>query len=333
MNHPKPCKIHRNSASRLGWGAALLLLCLAWLFTGCSGEVYHPDGGELTLGGGDGASTGEVLEIPAEDPFEGAPHVLRAEFLQTGKSDAILIRADGVVILVDTGEAADSAAISTALAERGITVIHHMILTHFDNDHIGSAAEILQDLTVEAVYMPDYVRDSALYRRLTAALEGSAGTAVHRLTETMTLSIPNGELRIHPTRLYEAGLTLGSDDSHAAEENNYSLITELTFGERRLLLMGDAEQDRLVEFLEDAEGNLAYDLIKIPHHGSYDKALGDLLRGCGGLRYCVVHAASPSEVEAKLVTAMRSVGAAAYFTYNGTVSFATDGVNMVLNQG
>jgi hypothetical protein len=77
---------------------------------------------------------------------------------------------------------------------------------------------------------------------------------------------------------------------------------------------------------------IAYDVIKIPHHGGYDKALGDLLRANKGLRYCMVHAGNKALVEAPLITAMRASGAAAKFTYDGDIAFATDGVSMVLNQ-
>ncbi len=315
--------------------AALLFLCL----TGCSGEVYDPSAATLSLEEGDGllelpteASTGAVLEIPDSDPFANAPHILRADFLNTGKSDAILLRLDDTVILMDTGESDDYGKISGKLADCGITRIDYLILTHFDNDHIGSAAQILQDLTVGTVYMPDYVRDSVLYRRLMSTLELLPDTAMHRVTEEIRIDLTYGSLCLNPTKLYESGLTLGSDDGHTAEENNYSLITTVTFGEIDLLLMGDAEQDRLVEFMAASDGTRTYDLIKIPHHGGYDKALGDLLRVSTGLRYCVVHAGDESQVEASLITAMRSVGAAAYFTYGGDIRFATDGVSMVMEQ-
>ena len=320
-------------------GAVLLFLCLAGLIA-CSGEVYDPSAGTLYLEEGSGygepvtdAQTGSVLEIPSSaDPFAEAAHVLRAEFLNTGESDAILLRVDDAVILLDTGESDDYAAIRGRLDACGITRIDHLVISHFDNDHIGSAAQILQDFSVGAVYMPDYVRESVLYRRMMGTLEVLPGVTVHRVTEDMTVDLPNGHMKLTPTKLYEAGLVLGSDDSHVAEENNFSLITTVKFGEINLLLLGDAEQDRLLEFMATLGGACAYDLIKIPHHGGYDKALGDLLRMNSGLRYCMVHAGSASRVEANLVTAIRSAGAAAYFTYNGTVSFATDGVSMVVEQ-
>ena len=125
---------------------------------------------------------------------------------------------------------------------------------------------------------------------------------------------------------------MGSDDSHSLEENNYSLMTSVYFGDVAMLLTGDAEQDRLTEFMETVDGEMSYEVIKIPHHGGYDKALSNLLRGNTGLRYCMVHVGEESMAEASLITAIRASGAAAKFTCNGDISFATDGESMIVNQ-
>ena len=246
--------------------------------------------------------------------------------------DASYGRATKTVILMDTGEADDYPAISRKLTEYGITTIDYLIISHYDNDHIGTVSKILQSYTVKNLYMPDYVRNSNLYSRMMSTLEVMPDVAVHRPTEDVRIELPYGSLWINPTGLYAPGVTLGSDDAHALEENNYSLITSVYFGEVSLLLAGDAEQDRITEFMETAGVELSYDVIKIPHHGGYDKALGNLLRENSGLRYCMVHAGSKGLVEASLVTAMRTSGAAAKFTYDGDIAFATDGTSMTVNQ-
>ena len=324
--------------------AVLLSLCLL-SFAACSDQVYDPTRDTLILDEGTGKvtgngnlelptepPTGSVIEIPNADPFENSPHVLRADFLNTGNSDAILIRMDDTVILMDTGEADDYPAISRKLTEYGITAIDYLIISHYDNDHIGTMSQILQHYAVKNVYMPDYVRDSSLYRRMMTALDATQGVMVHRPTEDVHIDLPYGRLWINPTKLYEPGATLGSDEAHALEENNYSLTTSIYFGDISLLLAGDAEQDRITEFMEIKNVDLSYDVIKIPHHGGYDKALGNLLRENTGLRYCVVHAGDESLVEASLVTAMRTSGAAAKFTYDGDIAFATDGTSMIIDQ-
>ena len=318
---------------------ALLLTC----FAACSGEIYDPSHGSLSLNEGEGNGNGN-LELPTEpptgssivitpdDPFANATHLLRADFLNTGSSDVILIRMDDTVILVDTGETDDYLKISGRLNELGITTIDYLIISHFDNDHIGTMSRVLQNYTVKQVYMPEYVRDSSLYRRMMSTLEVMPQVTVHRLTEDVRIELSYGSLWINPTGLYEAGATLGSDDDNDhQEENNYSLVTSVYFGNVSLLLAGDAEQERLTEFM-GMGGELAYDVIKIPHHGGYDKALAELLRTNKGLRYCMVHAGSESLVDSSLVTAMRTSGAAAKFTYNGDIAFVTDGTAMTVTQ-
>ena len=312
--------------------AVMVWAVMMWIGLGClaacSEQVYIPSSGNTD----EVTTAGPVWEIPSGNPFENAPHVLYADFLNTGDSDAILLRADDTVILVDTGESDDYPAISRRLNELGISEINYLILTHFDNDHIGTVSQILQAYTVEHVYMPAYVRESVLYRRMMNTLETVSRTILHRVTDEVRIELPYGSMWINPTRLYAPEETLGSDDSHSLEENNYSLITSINFGERSLLLMGDAEQDRILEFMEVAGKDAVYDVIKIPHHGGYDKALSDLLRQSVGLRYCMIHVGEASHAKDKLMTAVRSVGAAAYLTCNGDIRFSTDGVSMLVEQ-
>ena len=323
--HPKGEPRRRYGAAAWLMAAALVFLCLS----GCSGKVYDPGGGTLTLAP---AASSTDAETGIRDLFADSELTLRGEFLNTGKSDAILFLVGEEVILVDTGDEDDFDTIRGQLATRGITAIDHLILTHFDNDHIGSAAQILQNFRVDRVYMPDYVRDSARYRRLMAALEASTHTEACRVTEEMVIELSGGEMRIQPTALYESGLILGDDDSHPYEENDLSLITEISFGQVNFLLMGDAEQARIEEFLAGKGETLSYDLIKIPHHGGYDKAVKALLNRCEGLAYCVVHVAEATDVERKLISAMKDSGAEIFYTYDGCGTIVSDGERMAFIQ-
>ena len=331
-------------------GAVCLLLGIALLSlwaTGCSGEMYRPGEESLTLPPqesepptGERFELGEDVTDGSSDPYKDSPHVLRADFLETGESDAILLQVDGTVILVDTGETDDYGTISRCLHQYGISEIDYLILTHFDKDHIGSAAAILQNFGVKTVYLPDYVRDSSLYHRMMGVLELLPDTKIQRVTQELTVDLtssgdqdaPEGRMVIYPTALYEGGVTLGEDEENPIEENNFSLVISISFGQRSLLLMGDAEKDRIREVTEVFGGEPRYDLVKIPHHGDYNKALREFLLPCKGLSYCVVHTSAPTEVEASLTALIQEVGAEAYFTYDGCVRFATDGESMALMQ-
>ncbi len=327
----------------------LLPLCLS----ACSDQVLHEGNGTYVIidgtgviAGGTGAvglqtesTTGGSISIqPTGDPYENAEHVLRADFLSVGDADCTLLRVDDTVILVDAGETNDYNTITEKLGEHGITTIDHFIITHYDNDHIGSAARVLENYDVTTVYMPAYIRDSRLYRDLDdvlGILSAEGKVDVRRLTEDVRIDLGYGSLWINPTALYKPELTLGSDESHALQENNYSLITSVYFGEINLLLTGDAEGERMAEFAallpDDAP---KYDILKIPHHGGYDKELGDFLREAKGeLRYSIVSVGSTELVEASLVTAMRSAGSAIYYTCDGHIAIATDGTTMTVARG
>ncbi len=89
-----------------------LLLCLALFLAGCGG----------------GKERGVSLKLT---------------FLDTGKSDCIVIEAGESVVLNDTADADDVAAICAYLDERGTTWIEYLILSHFDKDHIGGAAGVV----------------------------------------------------------------------------------------------------------------------------------------------------------------------------------------------
>ena len=330
----------------------LALLMLGSLLVGCSGEYLNPDGTVGTHGNGgdhtealtDAESVGSgnisletetqaggSLVIGTQTPeemFKDAPHVMCAEFLKTGESDSILIRMDDTVILVDTADSDDYGILKAKLTSYGITTIDHLIITHFDNDHIGAAAGIINDFAVKEIYAPDYIRDSGLYRSMMSAIEAKGeGTVFRRVTEDLEITLDYGRLWINPTHLYPSGEVLGHDTPDAAvEENNFSLITSVYFGEAAMLLLGDAEEARIAEFNQRfAEGGYpAYTLVKTPHHGGYDKNLGACLSAIRP-RYCVINTDNESKVEAGLVTSMRASGAAAYYTYGGDIAFYTDG--------
>lgn len=353
-NRRVPKREHRRS---LWLVAAPMLLIILLCLSACSDMVLNSDGsisypgqtlqlntvagspaesdpptteggGTLTLRPGETQAPSMTLQ-PSTDPNQS----LTIEFLSTGKSDCILIRMDGKCILVDTADRNDSDLIRSTLDGYGITHIDCLILTHYDNDHIGSAADVLEQYTVGEVYMPDYVRNSKLYRNTVAALteaEGK-GTTVHRLyAQDVELTIGTGSLWINATAMegYEPGQVLGADeDNDQNEENNFSLITALRYGDITVLLCGDAEEKRMAEYLPlaQARGITSCTLLKIPHHGgSADTGLLSAVRAWRP-RACVVCTDAEQNVSAAVITNMTHVGAGQYFTYKGTVCFTADG--------
>lgn len=260
-----------------------ILLCLAFVVAGCSGRQKE----------------------------EGA--LLTMTFLDTGKSDCIIIEAGESVVVNDAADADDAEAICAFLDERGKTRIAYLILSHFDKDHIGSAADLVSRYEVECVLMPDYEEDSEAYLALMQALK-ETDTAYERLKKDVSFSVEGVSFYVGAPR-----------ESVYENDNNYSLITCVTNEKTRFLLMGDAKKVRTGEFLESEAAKGRYDLIKMPHHGDYTKNL-ETLFATARPRYAVL-TADPERlrVEEETMSLLKAYGCEAYYTDEGPVTAVSDG--------
>lgn len=245
---------------------------------------------------------------------------LTMTFLDTGKSDCIVIEAGESIVVNDTADADDVETICAFLDERGTTRIAYLILSHFDKDHIGSAAELISRYEVGCVLMPDYEEDSEAYLALMGALQ-ETGTESRRLRSACTFSLEGAVFYVDAPR-----------ESVYENDNNYSLITCVTNGKNRFLLMGDAKKQRTGEFLSSAAAKERYDLIKMPHHGNYTKNLGTLFETAKP-RYAIL-TADPERlgVEEETVSLLETYGCATYYTDEGTVTAVSDGETVRVSQ-
>lgn len=317
---------------------AALCILLVCSICACSGEVLDQGGSGIGSGqlgtsapGQIGSTGGNAGSLNPGDAFENAEHLLSIRVLNTGKSDCILIELDDTVILMDTADADDYSEISDMLQSLGISRINHLILTHFDNDHIGSAAKIIEDFEVAEVYMPNYVRDSGLYRALIKALdENVAKTSVTKLNDDTEIALPTGKLWINVSRVYP-NLSHEEPIPEDSMDNDLSLICGLSLGEFSALFMGDAEKARCEDFLAQTQYAGQYDFVKLPHHGNYNKALRDILTACG-IKYGVICSDAFVNIETNTVNLIRNLGALAYYSYNGTMLLRTDGKTVECTQ-
>ena len=249
-----------------------------------------------------------VLLMPgcgaAAAPAETGPEsAFTVDILSTGKSDCVILRMDGLVVVCDTADADDYDAIDKKLRELGAERIDCLILSHYDKDHIGSAAKLLQSFPVGTVLRPDYEESSVEYVLLLNALAaGEAEDLVVR--EDWRLETEHGSILVDPP------------DKDYGDDNNSSLIVTVTYEDCRVLLMGDALKKRTEEFLAGAEES--YDLVKLPHHGDSNKALLRLLRAAPPL--AAVETLSAGEtVEADLLSLLSELKIPLYSTLDGPV--------------
>ena len=228
---------------------------------------------------------------------------LTVDILSTGKSDSILIRMDDLTVLLDAADADDTGTIRAALENGAVKCIDCLLLSHFDKDHIGAAAWVLENYPVARILSPDYPEDSEAYAALLRIAEEKA-IPWERLHESVTLETENGTLTVDPPdEVYE-------------DDNNNSLICELAYGEYALLFTGDALKKRLNSFLPEAAEH--YDFIKLPHHGDDNKALTALLEATHP-DYAAETIGADMAVESSLLQTLSRLGVQLYTTDRGAI--------------
>ena len=242
---------------------------------------------------------------------EEAP-ALSVVFFPVGKADAILLQTENTAVLIDTGEKRTSKALVTALGDLGVEALDALIITHFDKDHVGGAARVLADIPVRQVLQSNYPRESdemTAYREALAA----AGLEPATVREEFSFSLDGVDYTVDPPREEEY-----ADDS----SNNSSLIVTAACGEKRLLFLGDAENARLNEWMAQDHGH--FDLVKMPHHGSWHKPLKALVEMTQP-SYAVITSSDDEPESDKTTELLEEWKVATFLTRRGAVLFTCDG--------
>ena len=190
---------------------------------------------------------------------------LRVTFLDVGQGDAIHIQTpSGKHILVDVGrwsQGYDSGSriISPYLKYYGVDRLDAIILSHPHADHIGGIVSILNGFDVAAIYQSSYEYESQLYSNYMKTAD-DLGVPVKNVFSGELLEIDEN------MRFYILGPTL--KESVPSSPNNYSVVVKVVYGNRSVLLTGDAEKSQETELVNVYGDFLKSDLYKMGHHGS-----------------------------------------------------------------
>lgn len=232
-----------------------------------------------------------------------------------GQGDAILMSYGQMQVLVDTGP---DESVVTCLDHHlpfWDKKIEGLVLTHFDDDHIGGFRQLTQIYAVDYLFLPltEY-KDSKVFLELKEQMLAmqKQGTIIKEPFLGQQIAFfkvgPDYQAKYNSTRpsllltfltpysltleeyknLEMAGAFLWQRPEHdlSAEElqkmayklsdNNGSIAIFAQFGELKLSLLGDLESTREIALLE--EGLTAkVDIQKVGHHGSKTSSSMDFL--------------------------------------------------------
>ena len=194
--------------------------------------------------------------------YEVPDGVAQFHFIDVGQGDAELILVGDKAVLIDTGDKSGKDALIKYLDEHNVKEIEYFIVTHPDADHFASAAYVLDNYTVKNVIMSHKVKTLDTFETFIATLENHTEINVINAHENIgkCYYVDDLELKI----LAPLGEDYGSRDT-----NNYSVVVMSRYGNKKVLLTGDAEEKSEEEMVEKYKASdLKCDVLKVGHHGA-----------------------------------------------------------------
>lgn len=185
------------------------------------------------------------------------PNLMYVHYINVDQGDAILIQVNNKNLLIDSGPKSHKKQLVKFLNDINISKLDYVIATHPHEDHIGNMNTVLNSYKVQSFYAPKVYSYTKSF-------------------EQMIDSLKSNNLKINPIKRGCNTINLGFQTNVEVfspindtydNENNYSPVIKISFGNNSFLFTGDAEkeiEDKLILLNDD----LKADILKVSHHGS-----------------------------------------------------------------
>lgn len=188
-------------------------------------------------------------------------------FLDAGQADCAVLRAEGSIYLIDTGDSYTPAADYLSAMNYGVKGV---FLSHMHDDHAGGLAAILKLCTPEKIFISAnwsaYEADAAVTEAMALAQELGCEIVPLSAGDELQLSEEVSMQVLSP----QAGI-------YAAAANDDSLVLRVEYRGSSAIFTSDASADCISGVMVDG------DLLKLAHHGA-----------AGGLSAQLLTAVTPS---------------------------------------
>ena len=178
------------------------------------------------------------------------------QFIDVGQGDSALVECDGHYMLIDGGDIKAGDKVYQVLEERGIQKLDILAMSHPHSDHIGGLIKALTYASSIGITLSNTdTSDSEVFRKVDEQLA----------IDEATITVPKvGDV-------YSLGSAEVEVVDNASDEENDSLVLLVTYGKTRFLFTGDIEYEAQKRIAEKYDDDFKIDLIKMPHHGSWQR--------------------------------------------------------------
>jgi competence protein ComEC len=202
---------------------------------------------------------GCTINISFDDSENSLSDEIQVHFIDVGQGDSSLIITDNFNILIDAGEKEEAYAVNSYLNEHGVEKLDYIIATHPHSDHIGGLAQVIAENDVDTVIIPHMTDDKIPTTKVYAEFLNAVDEKDCNLEEAYVGEILNfGDAEIE---------IIAPVNDDYSDLNNFSVISELTYGDTKFLFTGDAEVKSENEVLKNGMFEDT-DVLKVGHHGS-----------------------------------------------------------------
>jgi competence protein ComEC len=209
---------------------------------------------------------------------------LEVTVLDVGQGDSILVVSPrGSTLLIDGGGAFQGfrgqeehlgpdpgeEAVSAYLWSRGFQKLDAVALTHAHQDHIGGLTAVLQNFQVTRLLLGRETAAPAFDRLKQLAYDLGIKVEHERSGQSFLWDGVQVEV-LWPE--------ISSQEVAPLAKNNDSLVIRFQYGDRSILLPGDAEKQVEYTMLSESEAAfLRADVLKVGHHGSKNSTMPEFL--------------------------------------------------------
>lgn len=174
-----------------------------------------------------------------------------------GQGDGLVLRSQGKIAVIDVGRKPEP--FRHCLEQLGIQRIDLLVLTHFDQDHVGGLEAVMGKVDRAVVGQPENAEDQALLTELSRS-----GTRLQRGQQGLTGVLGDANWQV-----------LWPDGKHPAMElgNPGSVTLLVAFPTYRALFLGDLGRESQTALMSSIDLP-AIEVVKVAHHGSADQSAG-----------------------------------------------------------